>query len=195
MKYRTILTALLAVVGLNAAELDYETEKLLETQAESTIYHENFSRRFIPYIKLGPEMANLGKQNTIMPGGGIGIRSESEKSAVDCSWSYAMVQTEDNKQIINAFAPKLVYLRYLNSHSPSALFAGFGGTWAFMQNQVRNEEFNGLAAVASAGIEYNRSSRIRQIYQIDLHQPVIGLTPMKNGYPMPVVEMSFALGF
>lgn len=197
MKYKTILIAILSVVGLNGAELDHEKEKLLDASAQDSIYHANFSRRFIPYIKLGPEVAGIGEQNNLMPGAGFGIRSESEKSAVDCSFSYAKMETKDGVEHENIFAPKLVYLRYLNAYSPSALFVGFGGAWALMKThstKKRSDEFNGLAGVASMGIEYNRSSRIRQIYQVDLHQPVIGLTPMEK-YIMPVVEVSFALGF
>lgn len=194
MKLTTFVAALVAVFGLNAAAPDFETEQALEQASENSIFEKNFSRRFIPYVKLGPELTNLGTQNTIMPGAGIGIRSESTTSAVDCSYSYAASKSDDGKMIYHMFVPKLLYLKYLNSHSPSALFVGFGSTWAIIHNEVRSEEFNGIAGVLSAGMEYNRSSRIRQIYQIDVHQPVIGLERV-NSWITPVVEMSFGLGF
>ncbi len=194
MKIPTLLTVLALFSGLNAASTDFDNEALTALNNESSIYDVNYSRRFIPYVKLGPEMTNIGKQNTVMPGFGVGIRSESPTSAVDCSFSYATVETKNDEQIFHYFTPKLLYLKYLNSHSPSAIFLGFGSAWAGIENDSSNESFHGLAGVISAGIEYNRSSRIRQIYQIDIHEPLLGLTPM-DSIMMPIVEMSFSLGF
>lgn len=193
MKLAKLLASIVAMVSLNAAGVEPD-ETLLQPDTESSLYDKNFSRRFIPYIKLGPEMTSLGKQNTVMPGGGFGIRSESPTGAVDCSFSYAATTNDENGGTYHMFVPKLLYLKYLNSHSPSALFTGFGGTWAIIGDADAKNDFIGLAGVLSVGMEYNRNSRIREIFQCDIHQPLIGLEK-RNKLLLPIVEFSFALGF
>ncbi len=198
MKLISLSLALLAATQIYAAApsitSSIDESAMLAEDGSSSIYDANYSRRFIPYIKLGPGVTNLGQYNTVMPGLGLGFRSESNTSAVDCSFSGAFVETKDNESIFHFFGPKLLYLKYLNSHSPSALYVGFGSAWSSIQNGVTKQEFNGLSGVISAGIERNRSSRIRQIFQVDVNQPLLALRA-GTLLPTPTLEASFSLGF
>ena len=182
-----------AFMDLNS-DNDFKNSANSLEKEKSSIYEKNYSRRFIPFIRLGPEMTDLGNHNSIMPAFGFGFRSESNISAVDCSFSYARSETKEGLEISHVIAPKLTYLKYINSHSPSAIFLGFGSAWASIRNEVTRQSFDGLAGVLSGGIEYGRDSRIRQIYQIDIHQPVLGLKSERPSF-MPIVEGSFSLGF
>lgn len=194
MKKTLFLFSLLTLFGLNAASIDTSDPALTLDENNSSIYDENYSRRFIPYIKLGPEVTNLGKENTLLPGAGIGFRSESTTGAVDCCFSYSRVETKNNEVISHYITPKLSYLKYLNSHSPSAIFIGFGSAWMRVKNDTTNVNFKGLAGVASMGLERNRNSRIRQIFQVDINQPLLALK-IGTSLPMPIIETSFSLGF
>ena len=194
MKLKTLSMALFVATQLHATMPRIDETALLSDESPLSMYDVNYSRRFIPYIKLGPEITNLGRHNVVMPGFGFGFRSESNTSAVDCSFSGAFAETKEGATIYHIFAPKLLYLKYLNSYSPSALFVGFGSSWSLIRNEVTKNEFNGLAGILSAGIERNRSSRMRQIIQIDVNQPLLSLK-IGNSLPLPTIETSFSLGF
>ncbi len=194
MKLKLLSLSLFIATQLHAVVPALDESALTLEDSSLSIYDTNYSRRFIPYIKLGPEITNLGQQNTVMPGLGLGFRSESNTSAVDCSFSGSFVETKEGETIYHFVAPKLLYLKYLNSHSPSALFVGFGSSWSAIKNEVTKQEFNGLSGVVSVGIERNRSSRIRQILQVDVSQPLLALKA-GTSLPLPTIETSFSLGF
>lgn len=200
MKLIKAISMVAVSIGLHAATTEIEEPSFATdttVQAREALSEANYSRHFIPYVKLGPTVANIAVNNTLMPSGGIGIRSESQFAAVDCSFNLSGVRTTNGERIEHWTAPKVTYSRYLNPYSPSGIFIGYGGAWGGLRNDLKEERFNGLFGIISTGVEYGRDSSVRLIWQIELIQPALAFSAEKKSgsYFTPIAETSFGIGF
>ncbi len=207
---------------INIATSLYAAETI-PTFSESSFKKEHSSieispRRFIPYVRLGPDIINmqvstsLGEiknNNNISPCVGLGFRSESASDAVDLSFSVAVHKTEkpvfesygdssyelsDTLYTLQFFYPKLLYLRYTNPDNPSSPYFGGGLGWSQFFNQETDSSFNGLAGVVAFGYEMGRSSIIRQMAQLEITQPLVP-SFSKGATLTPSLQLSYCLGF
>jgi len=176
------------------------------------------SRRFIPYIRLGPDIMNVQisssledfkKNNNISPCVGLGFRSESPSDAVDLSFSVAIhsesvlkpplengseVNLSETLYTLQFFYPKLLYLKYTSPTTASSPYLGGGLGWSQFFNEETDTSFNGLAGVLAFGYEMGRSSIIRQMAQLEITQPLIPSFSKGNSLS-PSLELSYCLGF
>jgi hypothetical protein len=174
------------------------------------------ARRFIPYVRLGPNIMNiqisasssLGEiknKNTLSPCIGLGFRSETQTDAVDLSFSAARHVTEkpvfeestdlsETLYTLQFFYPKLLYLRYTSPTTSTSPYFGGGLGWSQFINQETASSFSGLTGVLAFGYELGRSSIIRQMTQLEITQPLIA--SFKKGSTFtPSLELSYCLGF
>lgn len=200
---KTILLSLLASASLLADGSDetliasnYPMTSSANTefvQVEKDDAVNNFNRRMIPYVKLGPNVITVAKTTFVSPNIGFGMRSESYTGAVDVSFSYSAAKAGDI-YIYEAVFPKIVYHRFLSPYSSNSFYYGGGASWAEIKNPLHGVRFSGLMGNASVGYEMGRNSSIRQLIQIDLDQPIFAYR-LGQGLPAPSVQASYSLGF
>lgn len=199
---KTAIACILATAILCAEETHLQLPTIDETETTPKVViletpkdeAHNFNRRFIPYVKLGPDLLNVG----LTPNLGLGIRSESNNDAVDLSISYSSKVLQgaegEEKREYQIFFPKLQYQRFLNPTSPSTFFYGAGGSWGAMKSETADKEFAGLYGDFCVGYEKGRDSFIRQIVQCNLTQPLLSYY-QKGSLPTPTLEVTYSLGF
>lgn len=167
------------------------TDKVKVEKEDTT---RNFNKRLIPYVKLGPNVINVGSPVFVSPNIGLGIRSETYEGAVDVSFSYSMAKMGRDIIAYQAIFPKIVYHRFLCPYASNSFYYGGGASWAEIRNKAQGVKFSGLMGNVSVGYEMGRNSSIRQMIQLDVDQPLLAYR-LEQSLPMPSVQASYSLGF
>jgi hypothetical protein len=159
----------------------------IQRQAPTTV------RNRFTYVRLGPSNSSFSKE--IFPSMALGRRFEIPKSAIDLSAGFGYLgKTFSNSHSYYAYLPKIMYLRYADQEHENTFFYGSGMSFFTSASDARASKFFGIAAHISAGYEFGRYDRIRQLTQLDISQPILPAYS-KGNFPLPVIELSAGVGF
>ncbi len=145
------------------------------------------------YVRLGPSNNSFTKE--ILPSISLGRRYEIPNSAIDISAGFGYLgKTYSNSHAYYSYLPKIMYLRYTSQELENTFFYGSGMSFFGSASQSRSSKFFGIAAHVSAGYEFGRHDRIRQLTQLDISQPILPAYN-KDNFPLPIIELSAGVGF
>ncbi len=222
MKTKLATLLLTAASGFGfAAELPMNHDSL-PREVRLSLADARADRDWLAYVRMGLADSRADNVNMthVVPGLGAGVRYALPLGAIDLSASYTGTDAFA-KEVESYFytLPRATYLLYASPSRQQSFYAGaglaFGGVKKTFVTPVvveavatevtlsSSETFTGLVPNVSVGYEMNRLQNWRSFIQLDVSQPAVAFTTVKDKAFMsiadakfgPLVELSVGFGY
>ena len=126
-----------------------------------------------------------------MPMIGVGVRRIEGNFGTDISADYAW-KKEGEETISSYTAPKVMFLGYLFPQKFTSLYAGLGTSWSGIE--IEDNSFHGLFGNASLGAEFNHTSKIKGMLELNCDVPAIAASSQgERPYPLLSLRVGVVL--